>query len=138
MSKQENLAAQLGYSLDQTVPSRLIHLPELSNFEGQRRCSMKPSVFLDRMLQYAHASPCCCVVAMVYLSRLNDRLPSVCLTGYNMQRLLLTLMMLASKVSLCYMHIVIHQNMQIRYCVRMHLCTCLLWLCVCMCACLSD
>jgi hypothetical protein len=49
------------------------------------------------MLQYGQASPCCVVVAMVFLERLNERLPWACLTALNVQRLLLTLVMLSSK-----------------------------------------
>ena len=83
--------------LDRVVGSRLVRNVDLPQFDGLRRCALPPSAFLARMLRYGHASPCCLVIAMSYLERVNERLPSVCLTAFNMQRLLLTLVMLASK-----------------------------------------
>lgn len=94
---QEHLVARLGIILDMSVPYRMFRLPELSQFEGPRRCVLTPGVYVSRMLKYGQASPCCFVVAMIYLERLKERLPSACLTSFNMQRLLLTLVMLASK-----------------------------------------
>ena len=94
---QEGIPGRLGSALDKTVPFRMVRLPELAQFEGPRRCALPPSAFLNRMLRYGQASPCCMVVAMKYLERINARLPAACLTALNMQRLLLTLVMIASK-----------------------------------------
>ena len=95
--QQENLAVRLGKVLDRTVPQRLLRSESFKEFDGPKRCTMPPGAFLMRMLKYSRASPCCVVVAMTYLERLNEQHPSLCFTAFNIQRLLLVLMMLASK-----------------------------------------
>ena len=52
------------------------------------------SAYISRIMQFRTASPCCLIVSMVLLKRLNKYVPSACLTLYNIQRLLLTLVML--------------------------------------------
>ena len=86
-----------GTAVSRVVPTRQMRFPEISQFDGFKGCELQPSAFLSRMLRYGQASPCCLVTAMVYLERMNSRLPALCLTTFNIQRLLLTLVMLASK-----------------------------------------
>ena len=95
--QQENLAVRLGKVLDRTVPQRLLRSESFKEFDGPKRCAMPPGAFLMRMLKYGRASPCCIVVAMTYFERLNQQHPSLCFTAFNIQRLLLVLIMLASK-----------------------------------------
>ena len=103
--QQEAVITILGKVLDVTVaraaqdPHRgaQVH-SSLRVFQGGRRCPLKPSAFLARMLKYGHCSPCCLLVAMVYLQRINLRCSStLVMTPHNIQRLLLTAVMLASK-----------------------------------------
>ena len=68
-------------------------------FEGSTRCPLKPSAYLRRILKYTNTSPCNVLVGLVYLQRLKDKAEgSIRLTSFNIQRLLLTATMLASKV----------------------------------------
>ena len=98
-ARQESLERELGAILDNTVPSRRRHIPALADFDSSRLVmNMTPSAYISRILRYAQASPCCLVLGVVYLQRLNRRVPSACLTFFNMQRLLLTLVMIASKM----------------------------------------
>jgi hypothetical protein len=49
------------------------------------------------MLKYSEASPCCMVVALLYLRRFQERFPSLVLTSRTLQRLLLVAAMTATK-----------------------------------------
>ena len=49
------------------------------------------------MLRYSGLSPCCFVIALIYLERLKRREASVCLTSVTFQRLLLVAVMTAAK-----------------------------------------
>jgi hypothetical protein len=70
----------------------------LSIFEGQR-ASFSPKRFIIRILKYSDASPCNVVIALIYLHRIQrSTCPAIHLSKTNMQRLLLTSLMVASKV----------------------------------------
>ena len=52
---------------------------------------------MKRILKYSRLSPCCFVVALIYLERTKRREPSICLTSTTFQRLLLIAVMEAAK-----------------------------------------
>ncbi len=65
-------------------------------FHG-RRAGFTPSFLLDRISKYSRGSPCCCVAALIYLERFQQRCPAVKLTSTSFQRLLLVASMTANK-----------------------------------------
>jgi hypothetical protein len=70
----------------------------LSCFESTVPCPLEPEAYLRRILQYTGASPCTILVGLIYLQRLREMDPvSLHLTTFNIQRLLLTAVMLACK-----------------------------------------
>ena len=69
-------------------------------FERSHPCPLCPSEYVQRILKYTRCSPCNLIVGLIYLQRLKDLdTDGKCtrLTSYNIQRLLLTALMLASK-----------------------------------------
>lgn len=68
----------------------------LELFEGEK-APVKASSYVKRIMKYGGLSPCCFVVGMIYLERLKDIIPSLCLTSTNFQRLFLVSVMEAAK-----------------------------------------
>ena len=69
-------------------------------FEGAHPCPLSASEYVKRILKYTRCSPCNLVVGLIYLQRLRDsdrEDKKTVLSSYNIQRLLLTALMLASK-----------------------------------------
>jgi hypothetical protein len=69
-------------------------------FEHSHPCPLCPSEYVQRILKYTRCSPGNLIVGLIYLQRLKDLdTDGKCtrLTSYNIQRLLLTALMLASK-----------------------------------------
>jgi len=96
---QEHVVELLGTLLDKTVQRNdgLGRKSELAEFEAGKACPLMASAYLKRIMKYGGCSPCCVVVGLMYLQRLKQRMPTVCLTSGNMQRLLLTSVMVAAK-----------------------------------------
>ena len=99
---QERLIETLGRILDNTVTRNDCGCrvySQLSRFESNSRCPMTPSAYLDRIQTFTAASPCNFVVGLIYLQRLRDTDPenTMKLTSFNIQRYLLTAIMLATK-----------------------------------------
>ena len=96
---QDHIVELLGTLLDKTVQRNdgLGRKSELAEFEAGKPCPLTASAYLKRIMKYGGCSPCCVVVGLMYLQRLKQRMPSVCLTSGNMQRLLLTSVMVAAK-----------------------------------------
>ena len=96
---QEHIVELLGTLLDKTVQRNdsLGRKSELEGFEVGKPCPLTASAYLKRIMKYGGCSPCCVVVGLMYLQRLKQQMPSVCLTSGNMQRLLLTSVMVAAK-----------------------------------------
>ena len=65
-------------------------------FEGEK-APVKASSYVKRIMKYGGLSPCCFVVGMIYLERLKEIIPSLCLTSTNFQRLFLVAVMEAAK-----------------------------------------
>ena len=96
---QEHVVDLLGTLLDKTIQRNdmLGRKSELADFEAGKPCPLTASAYLKRIMKYGGCSPCCVVVGLMYLQRLKQRMPTVCLTSGNMQRLLLTSVMVAAK-----------------------------------------
>ena len=108
---QEHLVLLVGRVLDKTV--QLNDAKGAGNttygcahpvFHSSHKCPLKPSAYVQRLLQYSAASPCNLVIATVYLQRLKTLVGNgaadtkLRLTSYNIQRLLLTATLLANKM----------------------------------------
>lgn len=66
-------------------------------FESRRVLDMSVQSFLDRIFRYARVSPSVFVVAYVYFDRLCDLNPCFCASFWNVHRLLITAVLVASK-----------------------------------------
>ena len=104
---QESVVALFCRVLDRTVvdnDERIASKPATDSahpiFEGTHPCPLSPSEYVERILKYTRCSPCNLIVGLVYLQRFKDLDADgkrTRLTSYNIQRLLLTALMLASK-----------------------------------------
>lgn len=96
---QDYVVEILGTILDKTIQcnDQQGRNSGLVVFDGDIACPVSPSAYLKRIIKYGQCSPCCLVIGIIYLQRLKRRTPSLCLTSYNIQRLLVTSMMVASK-----------------------------------------
>ena len=96
---QDHVVELLGTLLDKTVQRNdgLGRKSGLAEFETGKACPLTASAYLKRIMKYGGCSSCCVVVGLMYLQRLKQRMPSVCLTSGNLQRLLLTSVMVAAK-----------------------------------------
>lgn len=70
----------------------------LSIFHGVRAPSISISKYLERIFKYTNCSPSCFVVGYIYIDRLVHRHPDSLVGSLNVHRLLLTSVMVASKV----------------------------------------
>ena len=68
----------------------------LASFEGSKP-SILASAYVRRMLRYSRLSPCCFVIALIYLERLKRKEASIFMTSTTFQRLLLVAVMVAAK-----------------------------------------
>jgi excinuclease UvrABC ATPase subunit len=95
---QEDVPEMLGVLLDKTIErnDRLGHVSELTEFESAT-CNLSASAYLKRIMNYSGCSECCAVVGLLYLQRLKQRVQTLRLTSNNLQRLLLTSVMVAAK-----------------------------------------
>jgi hypothetical protein len=78
------------------IPSFEQRISPLELFEGEK-APVKASSYVKRIMKYGGLSPCCFVVGMIYLERLKEIIPSLCLTSTNFQRLFLVAIMEAAK-----------------------------------------
>ena len=76
---QERVVERIGKLLDKTI--------QRNDLRGQK----------SELLKYGGCSHCCAVVGLMYMQRLKQRMPAVCLTSGNIQRLLLTSVLIAAK-----------------------------------------
>jgi hypothetical protein len=106
MAAQEHVEEFLSTLLDKTIErnNRLGRKSELVEFEAGKAFPLTASTYLKHIMKYGDCSPCCVVVGLMYLQRLKQRMPTVCLTSGNMQLLLLMSVMVAAKFldDLCY------------------------------------
>ena len=96
---QERVVARIGILLDKTIQrnDQRGQTSEMPEFEADTALPVTAATYLSRILKYGGCSPCCAVVGLIYLQRLKQRMPTVCLTSGNIQRLLLTSILVAAK-----------------------------------------
>ena len=96
---QERVVERIGKLLDKTIQRNDLRgqKSELPKFEADTACPVTASAYLNRILKYGGCSHCCAVVGLMYMQRLKQRMPAVCLTSGNIQRLLLTSVLIAAK-----------------------------------------
>ncbi|KAK9151915.1 hypothetical protein Syun_010224 [Stephania yunnanensis] len=70
----------------------------LKVFHGVRAPSISIPKYLERIYKYTNCSPSCFVVGYVYIDRLLHKYPDSLLVSLNVHRLLVTSVMVASKV----------------------------------------
>lgn len=70
----------------------------LKAFEGVRTPSISIPNYLERIYKYSNCSPSCFVVGFVYMDRLVHKYPDSLVVSLNVHRLLVTSVMLASKM----------------------------------------
>ncbi|XP_074272834.1 cyclin-U4-1-like [Silene latifolia] len=99
MPKMINYLSSL---LQRVAESNDIHslsiIPQkVSIFHGLTPPTISIPCYLERIFKYANCSPCCFVVAYVYLDRFTQRQPLLLLNSFNIHRLLITSVMVAAK-----------------------------------------
>ncbi|KAL5972800.1 Cyclin-U1-1 [Asimina triloba] len=70
----------------------------LSVFHGVRAPSISISKYLERIYKYTSCSPSCFIVGFIYIDRLAHRHPDSLVLSLNVHRLIVTSVMVASKV----------------------------------------
>lgn len=70
----------------------------LNVFHGVRAPNISIAKYLERLYKYTDCSPSCFVVGYVYIDRLAHRHPDSLLISLNVHRLLVTSVMVASKM----------------------------------------
>ncbi|MBA0858111.1 hypothetical protein Goshw_021798 [Gossypium schwendimanii] len=76
----------------------------MSVFHGLTRPTTSITTYLHRIFKYENCSPCCFVVAYVYLDRFMQMHPSLLLNSFNVHRLLITSVLVSAKFmdDICY------------------------------------
>ncbi|KAH9627491.1 hypothetical protein KSS87_006182, partial [Heliosperma pusillum] len=73
------------------------HHQKVSVFHGLTPPTISIQSYLERIFKYANCSPCCFVVAYVYLDRFTQRQPLLLINSFNVHRLLITSVLVAAK-----------------------------------------
>mmetsp|Transcript_52834 Transcript_52834/g.124788 ORF Transcript_52834/g.124788 Transcript_52834/m.124788 type:complete len:355 (-) Transcript_52834:126-1190(-) len=73
------------------------HSSALAEFHGAKP-KTTPTEFVERIAKYGRCSPCCFTMAMIYIQRMRQKHDGLCLHSENFQRLLGSLVMLATKL----------------------------------------
>jgi hypothetical protein len=80
-------------------PSQGIFNPKkLTIFHGLRAPGISIAKYLERIFKYTSCSPSCFVVGYVFIDRLIHRQPDLLVTSLNVHRLLVTSVMVATKM----------------------------------------
>lgn len=70
----------------------------LNAFHGVRAPSITIPKYIERIYKYTNCSPSCFVVGYVYMDRLAHKYPNSLVVSLNVHRLLVTCVMVASKI----------------------------------------
>ncbi|KAG8484752.1 hypothetical protein CXB51_023762 [Gossypium anomalum] len=83
---------------------RLFQSQKMSVFHGLTRPTISITTYLHRIFKHANCSPCCFVVAYVYLDRFMQMHPYLPLNSFNVHRLLITSVLVSAKFmdDICY------------------------------------
>lgn len=96
VARNERLSLDL--SQQQQQQQQLNGGKRLSVFDGVRAPSISIAKYLERIYKYTNCSPSCFVVGYVYIDRLVHKHPDSLVVSINVHRLLVTSVMLASKM----------------------------------------
>ncbi|KAJ4770647.1 Cyclin-U4-1 [Rhynchospora pubera] len=78
---------------DSTILTKTKHSP----FRGENKPSITIRAYLERIIRYTDCSPCCFLVAYIYLDRLALNCPETVINSFSVHRLLITSVMVAAK-----------------------------------------
>lgn len=76
----------------------VFHPNNLTIFHGLRAPSISIGKYLERIFKYTSCSPSCFVVGYIFIDRLIHRQPDLLVTSLNVHRLLVTSVMVATKI----------------------------------------
>ncbi|EEF46675.1 cyclin-U1-1 [Ricinus communis] len=98
VTRNDRLVDGLSHRVD-GMSSGLTHLGKsLNAFHGVRAPTISIPKYLERLYKYTNCSPSCFVVGYVYIDRLLHKHPDSLVISLNVHRLLVTSVMVASKV----------------------------------------
>lgn len=81
------------------APAQGVFNPKkLTIFHGLRAPSISIAKYLERIFKYTSCSPSCFVVGYIFIDRLIHRQPDLLVTSLNVHRLLVTSVMVATKM----------------------------------------
>lgn len=98
VSRNDRLMDCLSQQLDELSCSSARIGKSLNVFHGVRAPSISIPKYLERLYKYTNCSPSCFVVGYVYIDRLLHRHPDSLVISLNVHRLLVTCVMVASKI----------------------------------------
>ncbi|XP_014500042.1 cyclin-U1-1 [Vigna radiata var. radiata] len=98
VARNEKLVDVLNQQLDGLACGSVRLGNSLNTFHGVRAPSISIPKYLERIYKYTNCSPSCFVVGYVYIDRLTHRHPDSLVTSLNVHRLLVTSVMVASKM----------------------------------------
>ena len=98
LARNEKLVDVLSQQLDGLNCSSVRLGNSLNTFHGVRAPNISIPKYLERIYKYTNCSPSCFVVGYVYIDRLTHRHPDSLVTSLNVHRLLVTSVMVASKM----------------------------------------
>lgn len=99
VARNDGLADSLSHQLTKGVFSGWGRIgTSLNTFHGVRAPNISIAKYLERIYKYTNCSPSCFVVGYVYIDRLLHRHPDSLVVSLNVHRLLVTSVMVASKM----------------------------------------
>lgn len=98
MARNEKLVEDLNQQLDKLSSGSVRLGKSLNAFHGVRAPSISIPKYLERIYKYTNCSPSCFVVGYVYIDRLTHMHPDSLVLSLNVHRLLVTSVMVASKM----------------------------------------
>ncbi|KAK7261067.1 hypothetical protein RIF29_27370 [Crotalaria pallida] len=98
VARNEKLMDDLSRQVDGLSRGTVRVGKSLNAFHGVRAPSISIPKYLERIYKYTNCSPSCFVVAYVYMDRLTHRHPDSLVISLNVHRLLVTSVMVASKM----------------------------------------
>jgi hypothetical protein len=98
VARNEKLVDELNQQLDKLSCDSVRLGKSLNAFHGVRAPGISIPKYLERIYKYTNCSPSCFVVGYVYIDMLNHKHPDSLVLSLNVHRLLVTSVMVASKM----------------------------------------
>jgi hypothetical protein len=98
VTRNEKLVDELNQQLDKLSCDSVRLGKSLNAFHGVRAPGISIPKYLERIYKYTNCSPSCFVVGYVYIDMLNHKHPDSLVLSLNVHRLLVTSVMVASKM----------------------------------------